>query len=148
MLQTTDSVKSFLCDRSDRVIYDDRSIHISSWLKNFGLSFEKQDSIVCKMSGGEKAKIFLAKLMLDSCDIILLDEPTNDLDLDTLEILEESLLSFPGSFVLISHDRFFMEKVCNKYIGINKDHGFDRYNSVEDWLKPLKQKNKKTKEKK
>ena len=148
ILQTDDTVKGLLCSQGDSVVYDNRSIHISSWLRKFGFSFDKQDSVISRMSGGEKAKVFIAKLLLDSCDIILLDEPTNDLDIDTLEILEESLISFPGSFVLISHDRYFMEKVCNRYIGINNSHGFDTYNTLKNWLVTLEEKLKKSKGKK
>lgn len=137
LLETQESVKSFLCHEGDSVVYNDRSIHISSWLKRFGFSFEKKDAIVSSLSGGEKAKLFIAKLLLEPCDLLILDEPTNDLDIVSLELLEEGLASFSGSLVLVSHDRYFLESVCDKFLGIGGISGVSSYLSLTSWLDSL-----------
>lgn len=135
LLETEESVQSFLGDGSDHVVYNGRSVHISSWLRRFGLSFEKKDASVNSLSGGEKAKVFIAKLLLEPCDLLILDEPTNDLDIASLEVLERGLSEFSGSFVLVSHDRFFMKKACHKFIGVAEGEGLSTHQSLEEWMK-------------
>lgn len=138
LLETDESVQSFLGDGGDHVLYNGRSIHISSWLKNFGINFEKKDSAVSSLSGGEKAKIYIAKLLLEPCDVLILDEPTNDLDIDTLQVLEKGLLSFPGTIILVSHDRFFLNRICTKFLVLTEGKPMDSFFSLADWLKSLK----------
>ena len=71
---------------------------------------------VKRLSGGEKARIIIANIMLSPCDILLLDEPTNDLDILSLEVLEDSIKEFPGAVIIVSHDRFLMDKVCHRIL--------------------------------
>ena len=66
-----------------------------------------------RLSGGERARVLIARLMLQQADVLILDEPTNDLDIPTLEILEESLLEFKGALVLVTHDRYMLDRVSN-----------------------------------
>ena len=138
LLETNETVQSFLGDGGDHVLYDGRSIHISSWLRNFGINFEKKDSAVSSLSGGEKAKIYIAKLLLEPCDLLILDEPTNDLDIDTLEVLERGLLSFPGTLIVVSHDRFFLDRIASRFLAISPEGTLEDYFSLSDWLKDIK----------
>ena len=80
---------------------------------------EQLEMPVSSLSGGERARVLIALLMLRTADVLLLDEPTNDLDIPTLEVLEESLLDFPGALVLVSHDRYLLDRVSTTVIGLN-----------------------------
>lgn len=113
------TLKEALSPTSDRVNYRGQMIHVNGWCQRFLFSPDKLELPVNRLSGGERARILIARLMVQPADILLLDEPTNDLDIETLEILEESLMDFPGAVVLITHDRFLMEEVCNVFIGID-----------------------------
>src|SRR5262249_29707839 len=90
---------------------------------------------VGKLSGGERARVMMARLMLQTADVLLLDEPTNDLDIPTLEVLEECLLEFPGAVVLVSHDRYLLDRVSTVVIGLDGGEGgrFADYSQWESW---------------
>jgi ATP-binding cassette subfamily F protein uup len=100
----------------DSVNYKGRSIHVVSWAKRFLFMPDQLDMPVKKLSGGEKARILIANLMRTPCDVLLLDEPTNDLDILSLEVLEDSIRQFPGAVVIVSHDRYLMDKVCHRIV--------------------------------
>jgi ATP-binding cassette subfamily F protein uup len=92
---------------------------------------------VRNLSGGERARVLIAKLMLEPADVLLLDEPTNDLDIPTLEILEENLLDFPGALVLVTHDRYLLNRVSSTVLGLDgRGHcgRFADYGQWEDWI--------------
>lgn len=112
------TLKEALATDGEYVNYRGQHIHVNSWCKRFLFAPERLDLPVSQLSGGEKARILIARLMLQPADILLLDEPTNDLDIPTLEVLEESLMEFPGALVMITHDRFMMDKICNAFIGL------------------------------
>ena len=101
------------------MVYQDRVIHVASWAARFLFSSESLNQPVGRLSGGERARILIAQLMLQPADVLLLDEPTNDLDIPTLEILEESLLEFRGAMVLVTHDRFMMDRVSTIVLGLD-----------------------------
>ncbi|MBF0301851.1 MAG: ABC-F family ATP-binding cassette domain-containing protein [Desulfamplus sp.] len=110
------TLKEALSPAGESVIYKNRSLHVVSWAKKFLFTPSQLTLPIRRLSGGEKARILIANLMLQPADLLLLDEPTNDLDIPSLEVLEESLLEFPGAVVLVSHDRFLMDRVCNNIL--------------------------------
>jgi ATP-binding cassette subfamily F protein uup len=91
------------------------------------------DVAVGKLSGGEKARVLIARLMLQPADLLLLDEPTNDLDIPTLEVLEDSLLEFPGALVLVSHDRYLLDRVATAVLGLDGQGGAGLYADYRQW---------------
>lgn len=112
------TLREALSPEGDRIIYRNQPIHINSWCKRFLFAPSYLDMSIKYLSGGEKARILIARLMAKPADILLLDEPTNDLDIATLETLEDSLKDFPGAIVMITHDRYLLEKTCNLLLGI------------------------------
>ncbi len=128
------TLKEALSPDGDSVIYREQSIHVVTWAKKFLFRPEQLDTPVERLSGGEQARIVLANLMLQPADILLLDEPANDLDIPALEVLEESLLGFPGGIVLVSHDRYMMENVCDKMLGFDGKGNISFFADYQQWL--------------
>ncbi len=114
------SLRRSLCPEGDSVIYRGRPIHVFGWAKRFLFRDEQMEMPVSRLSGGEKARVMIARLMLVPADVLLLDEPTNDLDIPTLEALEESLLDFPGAMVLVSHDRYLLDRVSTSVVALEE----------------------------
>jgi ATP-binding cassette ChvD family protein len=96
----------------DRLLVGGREIHGRAYLSSFGFRGSDQQKNVGELSGGERNRVHLAKVLRSGGNVLLLDEPTNDLDVDTLRALEEGLLGFPGCAVVISHDRWFLDRVA------------------------------------
>jgi ATP-binding cassette subfamily F protein uup len=117
----------------DSVIYRDRAIHIAGWAKRFLFHPEQLDTPVGRFSGGERARIVIARLMLQPADVLLLDEPTNDLDIPTLEVLEESLTDFPGALVLVTHDRYMLDRVSTVVLGLDGEGGAEVFADYSQW---------------
>ena len=117
------SLRRTLCPEGDSVIYRGRPIHVAGWAKRFLFRDEQLEMPVSRLSGGERARVMIARLMLAPADVLLLDEPTNDLDIPTLEVLEDSLLDFPGAVVLVSHDRYLLDRVSTIVIGLDGGEG-------------------------
>jgi ATP-binding cassette subfamily F protein uup len=113
---------------------------VISWAKRFLFQKDQLDMPVSRLSGGEKARVLIANLMLQPADILLLDEPGNDLDIPTLEVLEENLEEFPGAIVLITHDRFFMERLCDLLLYLDGDGGAEYFADYDQWLQYQKDK--------
>jgi ABC transport system ATP-binding/permease protein len=122
-----------LAPDSDSVIYQDRVIHVASWAARFLFTGEDLNRPVGRLSGGERARVLIAQLMLHPADVLLLDEPTNDLDIPTLEILEESLLEFTGALVLVTHDRFLLDRVSTVVFGLDGLGGAQRFADYLQW---------------
>jgi ATP-binding cassette subfamily F protein uup len=122
-----------LAPDSDAVIYQDRVIHVASWAARFLFTGEDLNRRVGKLSGGERARVLIAQLMLQAADVLLLDEPTNDLDIPTLEILEESLLEFRGALVLVTHDRYMLDRVSTIVLGFDGLGGIERFADYSQW---------------
>ncbi|MCK5545236.1 MAG: ABC-F family ATP-binding cassette domain-containing protein [Desulfobulbaceae bacterium] len=140
-LDQDDTLRQALSSSGDTVTYRGRQIHIVSWAKRFLFQPEQLDQPVSRLSGGEQARILIARLMLQPADVLLLDEPGNDFDIPSLSVLEESLLDFPGAFVLVSHDRFFLDRVTTKILGFNGTGQFMFYADYHQWLQQQKSKN-------
>jgi len=113
------TLRRALAPDSDSVVYQDRTIHVASWASRFLFSSDALNQPVGRLSGGERARVLIAQLMLQLADVLLLDEPTNDLDIPTLEVLEESLTEFNGALVLITHDRYMMDRVATMVLGLD-----------------------------
>ncbi len=130
------TLRRALAPHSDSVVYQDRTLHVASWAARFLFTSEQLNQPVDRLSGGERARVLIAKLMLEPADVLLLDEPTNDLDIPTLEILEESLLEFRGALVLVTHDRYMLDRVSTVVWGLDGAGGaqvFADYSQWEAW---------------
>ena len=127
------TLRRALAPESDSVIYQDRVIHVASWASRFLFTGEQLNQPVERLSGGERARVLIANLMLQPADLLLLDEPTNDLDIPTLEILEESLLEYSGALVLVTHDRYMLDRVCNTVIGLDGLGNAERFADYSQW---------------
>jgi len=130
------TLRRALAPEGDSVIYQDRLIHVASWAARFLFTGEQLNQPVGRLSGGERARVLIAQLMLQPADVLLLDEPTNDLDIPTLDILEESLLEFRGSLVLVTHDRYMLDRVSTVVLGLDGMGGaalFADYSQWEAW---------------
>jgi ATP-binding cassette subfamily F protein uup len=118
-LDTSLTLRRALAPESDSVVYQDRVLHVAGYASRFLFTGEQLNQPVERLSGGERARVLIARLMLQPADVLILDEPTNDLDIPTLEILEESLLEFPGALVLVTHDRYLLDRVTNAVLGLD-----------------------------
>ncbi len=134
-LDTNMTLRRALAPAGDSVIYQDRVIHVASWAARFLFTGEQLNQPVERLSGGERARVLIAQLMLQPADVLLLDEPTNDLDIPTLEILEQSLLEFRGSLVLVTHDRYMLDRVSTIVLGVDEGEAgsFADYLQWESW---------------
>ena len=127
------SLKRTLAPDSDSVVYQDRTVHVASWASRFLFSSDALNQPVGRLSGGERARVLIAQLMLQPADVLLLDEPTNDLDIPTLEVLEDSLLEFRGAFVLVTHDRYLMDRVSTLVLGLDGMGHAERFADTAQW---------------
>ena len=111
--------RAFAPSGVDTVLYQDRPVHLVSWAKRFLFRPEQLDVPVSRLSGGEQARLLIARLMLQPADLLILDEPTNDLDIPTLDVLEDSLLEFAGAIVLVTHDRWLLDRVSTRLLALD-----------------------------
>jgi ATP-binding cassette subfamily F protein uup len=122
-----------LAPHGDSVIYRERVQHVAGWAKRFLFREEQLDVMTRNLSGGERARVLIARLMLREADVLFLDEPTNDLDISTLEVLEESLLDFSGAMVLVTHDRYLMDRVATAILSFEPDNTLMLYADYAQW---------------
>jgi ABC transport system ATP-binding/permease protein len=130
------TLRRALAPDSDSVVYQDRVVHVAGYASRFLFSGEQLNQPVSRLSGGERARVLIARLMLQPADVLILDEPTNDLDIPTLEILEEALLEFSGALVLVTHDRYLLDRVTNAVLGLDGRGNaalFADYIQWEEW---------------
>ena len=127
------TLRRALAPDSDSVVYQGRVVHVASYATKFLFTSEQLNQPVERLSGGERARVLIAKLMLEPADLLLLDEPTNDLDIATLEILEESLLEYTGALVLVTHDRYMLDRVSTTVLGLDGRGGAERFSDYSQW---------------
>ena len=127
------SLRRALAPFGDSVVHQGRLVHVAGWAKRFLFQSEQLDTPVGRLSGGEQARVLIAKLMLEPADLLLLDEPTNDLDIPTLEVLEESLLEFGGALVLVTHDRYLLDRVSTQILALDGRGSTTFYADYAQW---------------
>lgn len=127
------TLRRALAPAGDSVIHNDRAVHVVSWAKRFLFRPEQLDLPVSRLSGGEQARLLIARLMLQPADLLILDEPTNDLDIPTLDVLEDSLLEFPGSLVLVTHDRWLLDRVSTTLLALDGEGHAEWYADYAQW---------------
>jgi ATP-binding cassette subfamily F protein uup len=127
------SLRRALAPEGDAVLYRGNSVHVVSWARRFLFRPEQLEIPVGRLSGGEQARILVAGLMREPADLLILDEPTNDLDIPTLEVLEESLLEFQGGLVLVTRDRFLLERVSTLILALDGAGGALFFSDYAQW---------------
>jgi ATP-binding cassette subfamily F protein uup len=132
-LDTSLTLHQALSPDGDSVLFQGNLVHIVTWAKRFGFERSQLGTTVSRLSGGERARIALARLMLQPADLLVLDEPTNDLDIATLEVLEEALLDFDGALVLVIHDRHLLERVAGEILALDGSGTVYRFADYGQW---------------
>ena len=133
-LDKSRTLKETLAPLGESVVFQGKAVHVSSWARRFLFSTEKLGLPVSRLSGGEQARVLIARLMLTPADILLLDEPTNDLDIPTLEVLEDSLEEFPGAIVLITHDRYLIDRLSDRLLYLDGQGQARFFADYGQWL--------------
>jgi ATP-binding cassette subfamily F protein uup len=132
-LDPAQSLRRALAPEGDSVTFQGRSMHVASWAKRFLFRPEQLEVPVGRLSGGEQARIHIARLMREPADLLILDEPTNDLDIPTLEVLEDSLAEFEGGLVLVTHDRFMLDRVSTVILALDGAGGTETFADFAQW---------------
>ncbi len=132
-LNPAETLRRALAPAGDSVIYREQSLHIHSWAKRFLFRTEQLDLPISRLSGGEQARVMIARMMLEPTDVLLLDEPTNDLDIPTLEVLEKSLADFPGALVLVTHDRYLLDRVATAILALDGQGNVELFADYDQW---------------
>ena len=128
----------FLGGGVDYITFAGESVHVASYASRFLFTADRLTLPMAQLSGGERARLLIAKLLLQPADVLILDEPTNDLDIESIEILEEAIGSFPGLTLVVSHDRYFLEQICQKYLALDGTGGWTNYADLNQWLRERK----------
>jgi ABC transport system ATP-binding/permease protein len=132
-LDRAETLRQSLSPMGEVVSFRGSSMHVSAWAGRFLFRREQLDLPVGDLSGGEQARVQIARLMLHPADLLILDEPTNDLDIESLEVLEESLADFPGALVLVTHDRFMLDRLSTDLMALDGRGGANFYASLTQW---------------
>src|SRR5713101_4624435 len=127
------SLRRALAPEGETVVFQGRSVHVASWAKRFLFRPEQLEMPVGRLSGGEQARVLIARVMCEPADLLILDEPTNDLDIPTLEVLEDSLAEFDGGLVLVTHDRFMLDRVSTVILSLDGEGGAETYADYAQW---------------
>jgi ATP-binding cassette subfamily F protein uup len=127
------SLEEALMGDARSIVVAGREYVSSAWAKKFLFSVDQLSTHVGKLSGGEQARVMIARIIRSPADVLVLDEPTNDLDIQTLEVLEQSLSEFPGAVILVTHDRFLLDRVSTAIAGIMGDGRIELFASYLQW---------------
>ncbi len=128
------TLRDALCPAGDHVTFRGRSIHVAGWARRFLFHERQLEQSVGSLSGGELARVHVARIMLQPSDVLVLDEPTNDLDIPTLEIMEESLESYPGALVLVTHDRAMLARLADAVVSLDGRGGARSFAGLDQAL--------------
>jgi ATP-binding cassette subfamily F protein uup len=132
-LDQADTLRHALSPGGDIVTFQGGTMHITGWAKRFLFRTEQLDLPVSELSGGEQARVLIARLMQREADVLILDEPTNDLDIPTLDVLETSLESFPGALVLVTHDRYLLDRASTELLALDGRGNANIYADLAQW---------------
>jgi len=127
------TLRRALSPDAEHVEFNGRKLHISAWASRFLFKAEQMRMPVGDLSGGEQARVIMARMMTRSADLLILDEPTNDLDIATLEVLEEALSEFPGAVVLVTHDRYLLDRVSTAILSLDGRGGTRWVANFAEW---------------
>jgi ABC transport system ATP-binding/permease protein len=133
LLDPESTAAQTLSPDGDHVTFRGARVHVRGYLERFLFRPEQADMPVRQLSGGEQSRLLLAKLMLREAQVLVLDEPTNDLDLATLAVLEESLTGFDGAVLLVTHDRYFLDQVATTILAFSPEGEIVPFASVAQW---------------
>ena len=126
-------LRKALCEIGEHVYYRGNPVHVAGWADRFLFGKEQLDVPLGRLSGGEQARVLIARLMLKPADILLLDEPTNDLDIHSLEVLENSLMEFSGALVLVTHDRYLLDRVSQRILALDGRGNAHFFADLSQW---------------
>ncbi len=126
-------LRKALCENGEKVEYKGNFIHVAGWASRFLFTNDQLDKPLRKLSGGEQSRVLIARLMLKQADILLLDEPTNDLDINSLEVLEASMMDFPGALVLVTHDRYLLDRVSRQLLSLDGKGNARFFADLSQW---------------
>ena len=132
-LDLKQTLRQALCEKGDYVFYKEKPIHVASWATRFLFNADQLDRPLSRFSGGEQSRVLIARLMLKPADLLLLDEPTNDLDIPSLEVLEQSLAEFPGALVLVTHDRYLLDRVSRQILALDGKGNAGFFADLSQW---------------
>jgi ATP-binding cassette subfamily F protein uup len=133
LLNKSETLRRALSPTGDTIMHQGNSMHVSGWAKQFLFRSEQLDMLIGDLSGGEQARVLIARLMLEPADVLILDEPTNDLDIPTLEVLEESLSEFAGALVLVTHDRYLLDRLSTSLLALDGQGTATAYVDLAQW---------------
>lgn len=135
-LNPKQSARDNIADGSDTVMINGQPRHVISYLQDFLFSPERANAPITKLSGGERNRLMLAKMFSKPANLLVLDEPTNDLDVETLELLEELLMDYKGTVLLVSHDREFLDNIVTSVLVFEGEQKVGEYvGGYSDWLR-------------
>ncbi len=132
-LDQSQTLRRALSPSGDNLVVNGQAMHVSGWARMFLFRQEQLDLPISELSGGEQARVLLARLMQIPADVLILDEPTNDLDIPTLDVLEESLENFAGAVVLVTHDRYLLDRLSTTILSLDGMGGSRAFASLEQW---------------
>ena len=132
-LNRSQTLREALSPTGENVKFRGESMHVSGWAQRFLFRKEQLDMPVGNLSGGEQSRVLIARLMLQPADLLILDEPTNDLDIASLEVLETSLEDFPGALVLVTHDRMMLDRLSTDLLALDGQGSAEFYASLSQW---------------